>query len=454
MYEKVKAYVIKHGMLEYSDCVIAGVSGGADSICLLCMLIELQEEYGLKIIVVHVNHLLRGEEAKADELYVKRFCSSYNIPVYVSCQDVKSLAKERGLSQEEAGRDARRAVFKEAADKYGADKIALAHHMDDNVETLFLNIARGTGLKGLGGIQPVNGLYIRPLLGVKREEIEEYLRKKGIRYCIDRTNYSDTYTRNRIRNHVIPYMSQEVNEKTVEHAAALMEQMNGLYSYIWSEAEKYYGRSVHKHKQGLVIEEGPYMHVPEVLKGYVIHMALSRAAGKKKDLESAHIKEIENLWKRQTGKQISLPYGILARRTYEGIFIGCPGGEEEKTWKQEIKAEYRVIECDGKPVAFPQTPYTKWFDYDIIKNSVIIRNRHAGDYITIDNKGNTQKIKNFFINQKIPKEQRDRIMLAADGNHIMWVIGYRQNQAYQVTEHTRRILELKIDRGEEYGRDS
>lgn len=474
MYKKVNDYIKIYNMLEQKDKVIAGISGGADSVCLLCVLLELKKEYNLEIRAVHINHGLRPGAAEDDESHVRQLCQEMGVPLEVYRIDVAHLAKQQGLSSEEAGRHARRMAFEKEAEKFGAAKIALAHHMNDNVETLLLNIARGTGLKGLGGIRPVAGQYIHPLLGVSRQEIEKFLAEKQLDYCMDATNYEDTYTRNRIRNHIIPYMEEEINAKFTEHACSMMEQMGRLWDYIEGEIHRAEGKTVvYAQKQGMteaLIKKEEFEALPATLRPYLIRQVLEKISGQQKDLESVHLKEIEELFRKQTGRRLDLPYQMCARRCYEGVEVAknisekkyCGQGQKlnqnSKIAARKLEAvKMRVLDwegADGMDGTISQTPYTKWFDYDIIKNSVTIRTRRPGDYITIDRNGRTQKLKQYFINEKIPQKERDEILLAADGHHILWVIGYRRGCACEVTEHTRKILEITIDGGENYGRDN
>ena len=211
MYERVRAYVKKYHMLQEKDHVIAGVSGGADSVCLLFMLVKLQKEMRFGLTVVHIHHGLRGESADADENYVRALCEKLDVELLAFHEDVGRYAKEQKLTLEEAGRNVRRHIFEEVCHRKNGTRIALAHHQNDNAETLLWNLSRGCGLKGIGGISPVDGKYIRPLLGVRRQEIEEYLKENNIDYCTDETNLEDHYTRNRLRNHVIPYLEREIN---------------------------------------------------------------------------------------------------------------------------------------------------------------------------------------------------------------------------------------------------
>ena len=453
MYQKVRAYVEKYHMLEQGDKVIAGVSGGADSVCLLFMLMELSREMHLQITVIHVHHGLRGESADADAAYVQKLCRELHISCRVVYEDVHRYAHERGLTVEEAGRVVRRNAFEAALYELGADKIALAHHRDDNAETLLWNLCRGTGLKGMGAIAPVRGIWIRPLLCLSRKEIESYLEKREVSYCTDESNFENTYTRNKIRNQVIPFLESNINERASEHMAAAAEQMQLLSQYISAEVEKYRKICTKNTENGrLILVKETYEKVPETLKPYVVHEVLCEASGHRKDIEAVHIRLLHELFKKQTGRSIQLPYGITAYRCYEGIEFASETEEQEI---EEGKVHFRVFPCtDEIREAFPQIPYTKWFDYDIIKNTVKIRHRQPGDYITIDASGRTQKLKQYFINEKIPREERDRIWLAADGSHIMWIIGYRQNQIYQITDKTKRILEMEFDGGKRDGRDS
>ena len=362
-------------------------------------------------------------------------------------ENVAEYARIHKLTMEEAGRDVRRMRFEEVSASLGGAKIALAHHQDDNAETLLLNLCRGSRLRGLGGIAPVEGAYIRPLLGIRKREIESYLEKRGISYCTDETNLEENYTRNRIRNRVIPYLEKEVNRQTVRHMADMMEEIRGVAGYVQEETLQWLERCVKKtDPKGILIRQEIYMQIPEFLRSYVLCEALYLAAGHRKDVEGVHIRALQELMGKQTGRRISLPYGLEGLRDYEGILLKKSGQKEEESCPRVYQ---RIFDRPEGPLRFPDLPYTKWFDYDIIKNTVKIRHRQPGDYLTIDRQGNTQKLKQYFINEKIPREERDRIWLAADGQEIMWVAGFRQNQKYQISDRTKRILEIEFYGGEE-----
>lgn len=229
IYEKVKAYIVKHRMISDSDTVAAGISGGADSVCMLYILRKLTEEIPFRLFVVHVHHGVRAD-AQKDADYVKRLCEEWNIPFLMKRVDMDGYAKENRLSPEEAGRQLRYRAFEEALEgESGVCKIAVAHNCNDRAETMLFHLFRGSGLKGLGSIRPVREQIIRPLLCLSRAEIEAYLFQKGLVYCMDSTNDEDTYTRNKIRHHILSYAEEQICRNATEHigdAAEILAQTN------------------------------------------------------------------------------------------------------------------------------------------------------------------------------------------------------------------------------------
>ena len=463
MLEKVKNYVEKWQMLKTEDCVIVGVSGGADSICLLWILSKLQKEMGFRMIAVHVNHGIRGEEADADQAYVEQICKELGVPCESYFAEVELIAKNRKQSTEEAGREIRREFFEKTMQKYNGTKIALAHHQNDSAETFLINMARGTGLKGLGGIAPVNGAVIRPLLCLKREEIEAFLEEEGVSYRVDCTNASDVYTRNRIRNHVLPYLQEEINPKVIEHMNETMEQIRLVQEFLGEQVSVYWQKGVNVTERGCLILEDVYQQIPEAVQPLLLKKVLTEVSGKEKDLESVHVKQLQELFEKQVGRKLDLPYQMEGKRTYEGISICLKEsqGKEQVTEAffdvRESEATFQIgekwIHCQVTEDNVEKSR-TKRFNCDIIKDSICIRTRKQGDYITIHPDGRTQKLKSFFINEKIPQEKRDEILLVAEGSHILWIVGYRTNPMYEVKTNTNHILEIQIDEGENYGRDN
>ena len=484
--KRIEKFIQKYHMLTCGDRVIAGVSGGADSVCLFLVLLELREKIGFDLIAVHVHHGLRGEAADQDQRFVEALCEQHRIPLEIFRVNLESIAKKRKQSLEEAGRMVRREAFDSVCKKYGGNKIALAHHQNDNAETLLWNLSRGTGLDGLGGICPVNGKFIRPLLCMNRKEIEEYLAKRKQSYCIDETNAETDYTRNKLRHLVLPILEEQVNSAAVRHMNETMEQIWELQEYMQEQVEAAYQECVQEHFEKacwIQIQQKSFETFPELIKKMVIRKGMEQVGGKKRDLSHKHIDVMMELMNKQVGRTLDLPYEMHAKRNYEGIRLEKRrtylSGEEKKAGIiQECMAELNIpgetiladrnlkLRCKilEKPKNLsikdiPQKIYTKWFDYDIIKSSLYIRTRQAGDTIVIDEKGHQKKLKSWFVDEKIPKEVRDSQLLLAENNEILWVLGHRMSQAYQVKQSTKWILQIEVetyksDGGKENGRNN
>ncbi len=484
--KRIEKFIQKYHMLTCGDRVIAGVSGGADSVCLFLMLLELREKIGFDLIAVHVHHGLRGEAADQDQRFVEALCEQHRIPLEIFRVNLESIAKKRKQSLEEAGRMVRREAFDSVCQKYGGNKIALAHHQNDNAETLLWNLSRGTGLDGLGGIRPVNGKFIRPLLCMNRKEIEEYLAKRKQSYCIDETNAGTDYTRNKLRHLVLPILEEQVNSAAVRHMNETMEQIWELKEYMQEQVEAAYQECVQEHFEKacwIQIQQKSFETFPELIKKMVIRKGMEQVGGKKRDLSHKHVDVMMELMNKQVGRTLDLPYEMHAKRNYEGIRLEKQRtysfGEEKKAEiMQECMSELNIpgetiladrnlkLRCKilEKPKNLsikdiPQKIYTKWFDYGIIKSSLYIRTRQAGDTIVIDEKGHQKKLKNWFVDEKIPKEVRDSQLLLAENNEILWVLGHRMSQAYQVKQSTKWILQIEVetyksDGGKENGRNN
>lgn len=484
--KRIEKFIQKYHMLTCGDRVIAGVSGGADSVCLFLMLLELREKIGFDLIVVHVHHGLRGEAADQDQQFVEALCEQHRIPLEIFRVNLESIAKKRKQSLEEAGRMVRREAFDSVCKKYGGNKIALAHHQNDNAETLLWNLSRGTGLDGMGGIRPVNGKFIRPLLCMNRKEIEEYLAKRKQSYCIDETNAGTDYTRNKLRHLVLPILEEQVNSAAVRHMNETMEQIWELQEYMQEQVEAAYQECVQEHFEKacwIQIQQKSFETFPELIKKMVIRKGMEQVGGKKRDLSHKHVDVMMELMNKQVGRTLDLPYEMHAKRNYEGIRLEKQrtylSGEEKKAEiMQECMSELNIpgetiladrnlkLRCKilEKPKNLsikdiPQKIYTKWFDYGIIKSSLYIRTRQAGDTIVIDEKGHQKKLKNWFVDEKIPKEVRDSQLLLAENNEILWVLGHRMSQAYQVKQSTKWILQIEVetyksDGGKENGRNN
>lgn len=464
MIKEVLEYVKKNGMLCDRDKVVLGVSGGADSVCLFFVMLELKSIYHLELYVVHVNHGIRGEEAREDAVYVENLCQQHRIPYFLVEEDILEKVRRERISEEEAGRNARYQAFERVCQEYGADKIAVAHNQNDSGETLLFNLFRGSGLRGLRGIPPVRDRIIRPLLEVNRQKIEEFLEEREIPYQTDQTNETTDYTRNRIRLEMIPYIISHINSNAVEHMAKTGVMIEETLAYIEGNTQTSFSRLMKQQGDVYFCSVEEFLKEDIVIQKQLIRMTIRKMAGRLKNITSNHIDAVLELLHNQVGKRIDLPYSIVVQKGYHEIrFERNNLMENNKDEKVILGFEYHNIDIPGKlyisqtnqkiefqlfsykkNLRIPQNGCTKWFDYDKIDSTVVIRTRKEGDFFWIHPKGGKKKLKSYYIDKKIPKEMRDSIPLLADGNHIMWIMGDRISEAYKIDKNTKNILMVKI----------
>ena len=440
--ERVFSYIEKYNMIEAGSQVIVGISGGGDSVCLLFLLSRYQKRRHFHLLGIHVNHGIRGQEALRDQEYAKKLCERLGVPFTVYTYSVPAIAQQEKRSLEETGRMVRRRAFEEKAASLGKKAvIALAHHENDNAETVLHNLIRGTKAAGMGGIRPIQEIgegvaYIRPLLKVTREEIETYLRQQKIPWMTDSTNQELEYTRNRIRHRIIPEM-EKINPKAVSHIAQAADTFQAIEEYLTGQADMLYREYVEQRENGYWIRKELFLE-KELMQSYVIRMVLEQAADKKQDLTAFHVESILSLGKGRTGASVSLPGGVLASQVYGDLYVRLPDSGEAPLKELELE----IFPWENQQI--PEKTYTKWFDYDKIKSSLEIRHRKPGDFLTIADTGGRKKLKDYFIDCKIPREEREKVTLLAEGSHILWVVGYRISQYYKVTSQTKTVLKVHV----------
>jgi tRNA(Ile)-lysidine synthase len=445
MENKVFAYIRQYHMIEEGDRIVAGVSGGADSVCLLAVLREYQKRVPFQLGVVHVNHQLRGEEARRDADYVDRLCRKWELPYREYTYPVAEMAREGHMSLEEAGRKARYEAFRRFMEEWGGDKTALAHHQNDAAETFLYHLARGSGIRGLCGIRPVRERIIRPLLGVERQEIENYLEEKGIEYLTDSTNLSLDYMRNKIRHQVLPVLVKDINEQTVSHIARTAQILLEAENYLEKQADNLRKEYVREEKGRIRVSKELFAK-EEILQQYVLRGALGQLAGGLKDIGMEHVQSLMRLPGRGAGKLVSLPYGIQGKMGYEALWLTVIQDEEPASGEApELIWHWRKFSYENQPI--PENKYTKWFDYDKIEAGLNVRERRPGDFLVVNASGGRKKLKDYLIDCKVPRHERDRIPLLADGSHIVWAVGYRISEYYKVTHETKTVLEVRVEGG-------
>lgn len=489
--EKVFAYIREHHMLQAGDRVVAGVSGGADSVCLLFLLLEWQKEVPTDIAVVHVDHGIRAE-AGEDARYVEQLCEERGIPFFLTRAEVRNRARMEKISEEEAGRRTRYEAFEKAAKEWGATKIAVAHNSNDRSETQLFHLFRGSGIRGLASIMPVRDRIIRPLLCLERWEIEKFLQQRGIVYCKDATNEEDDYTRNRIRHHILPYAEQNIVKGCVAHMNQTAELLAETEDYLELQTKEAAGRCIRatdgdgesaetgdSRNAVICIAVESFLSLHPVIRKRLLYEEVKQLSPGQKDITYQHIQELLTLFTREGNRQICLPFGIRGRRQYEEVLLTVERTDRELLEKTEVAEKYQptlqlspgqtgTVECEVGTVEYcvcdlaaaheknqevPTNQYTKWFDYDKIKKCPVIRTRKPGDYLTIaDGRGGMihKSLKSYLVDQKIPQAERDRLPILAEGEHVLWVVGYRISEYYKVTENTKRILKVQLIRKTNY----
>ncbi len=478
MLQKVLEFVSRHNMLGKDDKVIAGISGGADSVCLLCVLKDLQLRYGFSLEAVHVNHMLRGAEAEEDARFTKELCRQMQVPCTVYAYPVADLARKQGRSVEEMGRIVRYRAFCQRLLETGFNKIAVAHQMDDQAETMLWNLFRGGGLRGLAAMGPVSripfakeaeqGRLIRPLLCLERKEIEACLKERGLPFRTDATNLEDGYTRNKIRRHVLSYVKEEILPSVSANMERSAEQFARIRDFLDKTAEnalELYGTVT---EEGLRLSLDGLEKLDPAIQRELVRVCLSRTGESMRDITMQHIESVMALAKGATGKQLCLPKGRRVMKSYGDLIFT---GEKKQTGLDDpkksspteldvlIPGSYLIPESGEKLVftkksfvqreKIPDSQYTKWFDYDKIRSPLKLRGRKPGDYLTVNGDGGTKKLKDYLIDCKYPRHLRDRLILIAEGSHVLWVPGLRISEAYKITKETRTILEIKRIVGKE-----
>lgn len=477
--EKVKQYIEENNMLQKGDSVIVGLSGGADSVCLLDMLSDLRGTYELQIFAVHVHHGIRGEEADRDLGFARKICMERKIELKEFFYDVPDYAKENKLSEEEAGRMLRYQSFEQVKNEIEKKinreqsvRIAVAHNQNDSVETVLHNMCRGTGLNGLSGIKPVNGNVIRPILCLKREEIEHYLASRGISYMEDSTNFGEDYTRNKIRNRVLLYLTEQINPETIGHISQMTQEVAEAEQYLKNQEQNWYKQIFSEHNNCIYADKQAFCELDSYMQKRTVRLAIFKLAGKLKDITRQHIMDILALTKKQSGRYIMLPYDIQVRMEQKSLVFEkreSQRKEKECCKKENQPTQAVLVQSSGqyefenavyevevidvlqqglsikeleKTIKFYENVCTKWFDYDKISFTVQIRHRQTGDYFVVNQDGGRKKLKSYMIEEKIPASKRESIPLLTDGSHVMWIVGHRISEWYKISSETKKILKI------------
>lgn len=480
--QKVIESIEEYQMIKEGETVLVGVSGGADSVCLLAVLKHYQRYCSFSLKAIHVEHGLRGTESIEDASFVEKLCRKWQIPCEVVPVDVKKQAKKAGQTLEEAARKLRYDVFASQCQTLGADKIAVAHNQNDQAETVLLNLTRGSGLRGLGGMLPTRVMkeetwkkelfIIRPLLFVSRKEIEHWMQEQGYEYRTDRTNLETDYTRNKLRLEILPKLEQEINRETVRHMAEAAMHLQKAEAFLLQLAEEKQQQCVSFEPKGRAVIQLPlFLQEERLIQEYILRLSIDQLLLGRglKDYSAFHIEELLRLAQMDCGKRMDFPGGMQAvRQKTELLLIEKTAAIEEAVLGEEhqkngtVEEKERNLSQNGHHCfkgsrfqveylenlenmqTFPEKKYTKWLACDTILEDVCLRTRKTGDYLIINQAGGRKKLKDYMIDLKIPREERDQILLVAQGAHILWIVGYRISEAAKVTAQTKKILKIQM----------
>ncbi|MGI6751508.1 MAG: tRNA lysidine(34) synthetase TilS [Anaerovoracaceae bacterium] len=476
---KVKKTIAQNNLIEKGEHIVIGLSGGPDSVCLFHVLWRLSKEWGLHLHAVHVNHQLRGKAADADQAYTEDLCASMNVPCHVFTSDVATLAKDWNVTEEEAGRKIRYRAFEEIRQEIlirrkgeiikdnpaKGVKIAVAQNLNDQVETVLMRVLRGTGIDGLAGMEYVrDGIIIRPLLDVNREEIEEYCLSNDLNPRVDMTNLEPVYTRNKIRLELIPYLEKNFNPGIMKALRRLSRNASEDKDYIDGGMIKC-ELSASGKQCNFLLESLQKAH-PALLKRSIVRGF--KEIGLEQDIASVHLESAERIIREgRTSARMDFPGGYGLRISYDRVELYR---KQDKRVKNEFRPQGIAIDqitvepitiafpggeimaciIDGKqPMKDSKNPSAR-LDMGKLKGQeeeITLRTRRAGDFIVPLGMKGTKKIQDFFVDSKIPKEKREEMPLICLGSEVLWVPGYRINDKYKVEETTEEILYLEYECG-------
>ncbi len=454
--DKVLSTIKDYNLIGENDNIVVGVSGGPDSMALLYVLLEIKDLINFNIYIAHVNHGVRGEDAKADQLFVEGMAKKLGLPCYTKNVNMVEYGKQKGISSEEAGRELRYGFFREILELVGGGKIAVAHNMNDQAETLIMRFLRGTGIDGLKGMDFVIKDIIRPILGISRKEIELYIKEKEIETVLDKTNLEPIYSRNKVRLELIPYVEENFNPNIV-NTLWRTSRISSIDSEFLEEFSKLRYNIIVKNqdKRSIILDGRKLLEEHRSIQQRIIRLAILKINDSLQGITEVQISSVINLLLTLgTGREAHLSNDIVAKLIYGDLIIekGISKSINRYSYKlnfpglniiNDIGYSFDIKVFDiYEDFNMNKDKNIKYFDLDKIKGELVVRNRIDGDRIIPFGMRGTKKLKDYFIDEKIPKELRDKIPLIVDDENILWVVGYRTNDLYKVTKKTKRILSI------------
>ncbi len=442
-------------MFEPGETVLVAVSGGADSTALLNLLVACQPELKLKLHVAHLNHLLRKGDAELDVKYVEGLAQKLQLPVIVETVDVAALAEKEKLGIEVAARFARYEFFERAAARIGARKIAVGHTADDNIETFLMRLLRGAGLKGLCGIPPKRGQIVRPLIKVWRREIEDYVGALKLVPRRDHTNYESRYVRNSVRLKLVPQLKiYNLNIKEIILQTILLVTEDNLYLEN-TAADKFSELVVNRRLGEVRLNLDKFKSIAGTIQRYILRLAIEQVKGDLAELSYNHIREILSKLGATEKWELHLPDGVFAIGDKNSLTI-CrdkPVVIEAKPFKYvlAVPGEVRLEEVGRTlrgalvdQVDKSAGPDVAFLDYGLMGKEIVVRSKQPGDRFTPLGVKGSKKLQDFFVDEKVPVEERERVPIVESVGKIVWVAGRRLDDRARVTDKTKKIVRLEL----------
>ena len=439
--KEILQFIKQNEMFEAGDVVGVAVSGGADSMSLLHFLCEHSEDLEISVVAITIDHMLRGARSIGDALFVKTWCKERGISCWKFSVDSPKICDEKGIGVEEGAREGRYSVFDKLIDENRVDKIALAHHLSDQAETVLMHILRGAGLNGASGMEPVRGKYVRPFLNVSKDDIVRYCSMNDIEYVEDETNSDTRYNRNYLRNVVLPQLKMRwegVEQNLVNFSRACKEDNDYILSQV-SHDGIIYG-------DGLVKIPLIYFYYDSSVLNRILFSCLEKLSITR-DIERKHLDLIKSLKNSPNGSKVTLPASLIAQREYDYITLF-------KKETPDIIPEYDLItgKINFGEVFEINTKRTKKFDFSSGKLYMDVhkvpdgakwRVRRAGDMFTKFG-GGTKSLKDYFIDKKIPNRIRPFIPVLASGNEILCIAGIEISEKVKVDDSTKMAYVVSI----------
>lgn len=449
--KKFRDTIKRYNMLDKGDTVIAAVSGGADSMVMLHLLLRLKGELSLNVIVCHLNHGLRGAESKRDFKFVRD--AATRLPLNFEGRTLrKGALKEKGRSTQEAAREARYGFFMETAKKHGAQRVALGHTLDDQAETALMRFIKGSALGGLSGIPPVRDIFIRPLIDVSREDIEGFASENGVDYITDSTNLSTKYLRNKVRLGLIPYIRENFNCNITETLARTVRVLAEDRDFLEKYAHDACARAILEQDKRQVVLDRLYLAgLHKAVASRVFLMAASSLTGE--DIYSVHVDSFMDMVAGDNpSASLRLPGGLRALREYDRLILTRTRLKPPKPFEVALKIPgatavkgagvFNSSILKKPPASLAGAPDEAYFDLEEAGGGLTLRPMEPGDRIVPFGMKGHKKIKEIFIEQKVPKERRSAYPLLCKGDVILWIPGIRRSGLFKVTGRTNRVLKI------------